>query len=85
MNNIITANDLKKAGISAIQKVISEDSEAIITVRGKQRFVVMDIEKYNHLRECELEAALSEATRDLKNGRYVEESVEDHIKRITSG
>ena len=53
MNKIITANELKTGGVSAIEKVISEDSEAIITVRGKNRYVVMDIEKYNHLRECE--------------------------------
>jgi len=85
MNKIITANELKTGGVSAIEKVISEDSEAIITVRGKNRYVVMDIEKYNHLRECELETALAESRHDLKNGRYVEESVEDHIKRITIG
>ena len=85
MNNIITANELKTGGVSAIEKVISEDSEVIITVRGKNRYVVMDIEKYNHLRECELERAVAESRHDLKKGRFVEESVEDHIKRITGG
>lgn len=85
MSNVITANDLKTGGISAIQKIISRDSEAIITVRGKSRFVILDMEQYNRLRDCELEAALLESRKDVKEGRFTEESVENHIKRIING
>ena len=46
---------------------------------------MVPIEKYNYLRECELEAALLESQKDLKEGRLVKESVEKHIKRITRG
>ena len=84
MSNIITANDLKTGGISAIREIISKNSEAIITVRGKDRYVIMDMKHYNHLRECELEAAIIESKRDMKQGKYIEESIQDHIKRITS-
>ena len=43
------------------------------------------IESYNYLRECELEAVLVESKKDIENGRFIEESVEEHIKRIISG
>lgn len=78
----LTANDLKTKGIAAIEAVLAERPEAIVTVRGKDRFVVMDIEQYHHLRECELEAALAESRADVAAGRYVKESAADHVKRV---
>ena len=79
----ITANQLKTKGVSAIQKNLLENQEVVITIRGKEKFVVMDMKQYNYLRECELDAALHEARADYDSGRYVTESVEDHIERIT--
>jgi len=84
MNNLITANDLKTKGISAIENATSGDDEAIITVRGKSKYIVISIDHYNYLRECELEAALIESRKEYKAGKYVKESIEKHIKRITS-
>jgi PHD/YefM family antitoxin component YafN of YafNO toxin-antitoxin module len=79
----ITANELKTRGITAISKAVQESGEATITVRGKDRYVVMDFDTYNRLRVCELEAALYETRREVAEGKYVQESVEDHIKRIS--
>ena len=79
----ITANELKTKGIAAINKALDENGEATITVRGQDRYVVMDFNTYNRLRVCELEAALAESRREVSEGKYVEESVEDHIKRIS--
>lgn len=42
----ISANDLKTRGISAIEAVLADHAEAIVSVRGKGRYVVMDIEHY---------------------------------------
>lgn len=84
MNNIVTANDLKTRGVSILAEITSDGEEAIITVRGKHKYIVLTLAEYNHLRECELEAAIIESEKDIKDGRYVKESVEDHIKRITS-
>ena len=67
----LTANDLKTKGVAAIEAMFEEHSEAIISVRGKDRFVVMDIAHYHYLRECELEAALAESQADLAAGRFV--------------
>ena len=83
MSNIITANDLKTRGVSAIDKVVEESEEAVVTVRGKNTYVVIPIEKYNYYRECELEAAINETRKELEQGKYVAETVDEHIKRIT--
>ncbi len=78
----IAANDLKTKGVSTIQSALEEDSEVVISVRGKDRYVVMDLEEYNRLRVCELEAALYETRQQIADGDYVEESVDAHIDRI---
>lgn len=85
MSQTITANELKTKGVTILNDEIADGSEVIITVRGKNKFVVMPIEQYNYLRECELEAALLESKRDIKGGKYIKETVEKHVKRITRG
>lgn len=81
--NTITANQLKTKGISAIESNLTGEHELVITVRGKEKFVVMDMQHYNYLRECELDAALHETRADYKSGKFVAESVEKHIDRVT--
>ena len=81
--NAITANQLKTKGISAIESNLDSNTELIITVRGKEKFVVMDMQHYHYLRECELDAALHEVEADYKAGNFVVESVEKHIDRVT--
>ena len=78
----ITANDLKTKGITAIESTLAEQSEAMISVRGKDRFVVMDVAHYNYLRECELEAALAQSRADVAAGRFVIESPQAHVDRV---
>jgi PHD/YefM family antitoxin component YafN of YafNO toxin-antitoxin module len=77
----VTANELKKKGVSLLDDLIEEQGEAIITVRGKHKYVVIDMDTYNRFREFELEAALAETKRDIAEGRGIEESVEDHLRR----
>lgn len=78
----ISANELKTGGVSAIEAVLSHHPEAIISVRGKERFVVMDLNQYHYLRECELETALAQTKADLAAGRFVKESAESHVARM---
>jgi len=78
----ISANDLKIKGISAIELALSTSPEAIVSVRGKDKFVVMDMAHYHYLRECELDAALAQTRADLAAGRMVQESPEDHLARL---
>ena len=78
----IAANELKTRGVSSIEKALEEDAEALISVRGQERYVVMAKEEYNRLRVCELEAALYETRQQISDGEIIEESVEEHIARI---
>ena len=78
----IAANELKTRGVTSIEQALAEDAEAIISVRGQDRYVVMDMREYNRLRVCELEAALYETRQQLAAGEYVEESVDEHIARL---
>ena len=83
--NQLSANDLKVRGVSAIEEILASQTEATISVRGKTRFVVMDIAQYHHLRECELEAALAQSRADLAAGRAVTESASAHMQRMEQG
>lgn len=78
----ISANDLKTKGVSAIEAALEGQPEAVISVRGKDRFVVMDLAQYHYLRECELEAALAETRAELAAGRFVKETPEVHLARL---
>jgi hypothetical protein len=78
----VTANELKRNGISVVNEAIAEYGEAGISVRGKREFVVLDNETYEHLRECEILAALAETKEAIAKGDFVEETAEEHIARI---
>jgi hypothetical protein len=78
----ISANDLKTKGIAAIEAALNDGPEAIVSVRGKDKFVVMNLEHYQYLRECELDAALAETRADMAAGRFVQETVEAHMARL---
>jgi len=78
----IAANELKTRGVSSIEKALEGDTEALISVRGKERYVVMGKEEYNRLRVCELEAALYESRQQIADGEFIEESVDEHVARV---
>ncbi|MDO8774045.1 MAG: hypothetical protein Q7K57_36100 [Burkholderiaceae bacterium] len=78
----LTANDLKTRGISAIESILATQPEAMISVRGKERYVVMDVAHYHYLRECELDAALAQSRADVAAGRAVVEKAEQHMARL---
>lgn len=78
----ISANDLKTKGVAAIELALSTAPEAIVSVRGKDKFVVMELAHYRYLRECELDAALAETRADLAAGRVLKESPEAHLARL---
>lgn len=79
----ITANDLKTRGIAAIEASLAEGRrEAVVSVRGADRYVVMELAEYQRLRECELEAALAESRADIAAGRFVTESPAAHLARV---
>ena len=78
----ITASTLKIRGVAAIRKALSRAPQATVSVRGRDEFVVMDMARYQYLRECELAAALAESRADVAAGRTVRETVDEHLARL---
>jgi PHD/YefM family antitoxin component YafN of YafNO toxin-antitoxin module len=81
----VTANELKIKGVSAVETRLKTDEEVIISVRGQDRYVVMEVEKYAKLREYELAAALQDAKADIEADRFTIESVANHMRRVMDG
>jgi prevent-host-death family protein len=79
---VVTANDLKTKGISDIERALQDAQEVVISVRGKPRYVVMDITHYDFLRECEIAAAWAQTREDVTGGRYRRESADAHMARV---
>jgi hypothetical protein len=80
--HVISANDLKTKGVSAIESALSESPEAIVAVRGQERYVVMSLDHYHHLRACELERAWMEVREEAASGQYRAETPEAHLERV---
>lgn len=78
----LSANELKTRGVAAIEQALAQQSEVVVSVRGKDRFVILDLAQYQRLRECELEVALAEARADLAAGRVSREGPEAHLARL---
>jgi len=78
----ITASDLKTKGVSIIERLLQVEEQVVISVRGKPRYVVMDLTHYDHLRECEIAAAWAQTREDVAAGRYRRESAAAHMARL---
>ncbi len=78
----ISANELKIKGVSVLENILQNEDEAIISVRGKNKYVIIDLKRYDKIREYELDIALLEAKADIANDRVTKESVEAHMKRV---
>ncbi|MEI7901119.1 MAG: prevent-host-death protein [bacterium] len=80
--NTITANDLKTRGMRGVEQIMKNAGEAAITVRGKVRYMVVTPEKYDQLREAELEYAVREARQDIKKGRIAAAGIAEHLEQV---
>lgn len=79
---IVTANELKTCGVTSLEEGLKDHPELMITVRGKEKYMVLSLEHYHYLREMELEAALFEARQDVASGKTIRESAEAHVQRV---
>ena len=79
---MITANDLKVKGIKAIEKELEERDEAIISFRGKPKYIVLDIEEYETMRALQIEVAYKELKNKKEQGKAYVSDVDTLIQRI---
>lgn len=83
----LTANDLKRGGVSALDRAMNANSDHVVTidVRGVPKYIVLDIDEYNAYREFELERAIKEAEADYASGNYeVLEDIDALEKKLRS-
>ncbi len=79
---IVSANDIKTKGVTLLDKLFESVSEVVINVRGKNKYVVIDIERYKQLRTLELDRLYEETMQEIKEGRYKTQSVEEHLSEL---
>ncbi|GMT43651.1 MAG: hypothetical protein IEMM0003_0470 [bacterium] len=78
----ISANDIKRRGISYVEKYLKRGESVLISVRGRTKYTIIPIAKYDKLRELELDNAIKQAEKNYKEKRYIMETAEDHFKRL---
>ena len=79
---VITANEVKTRGVSLFDELFKKFDELVISVRGKKKYVVIDMDRYNEMRKAELEQAYQEVMKDYKNGNYKTVSAKEHIENL---
>ena len=79
---IINANDIKTKGVSIFANLLEKFDELIINVRGKNQYVVLDIERYKELRANELDLAYLKSLQDIEKGNFKVQSAQEHIDEL---
>ena len=79
---IVMANEVKTKGVSLFDKLFEKASEVIINVRGKNKYVVIDIERYKQIRALELDRLYEETQAEIKNGAFKTLSIDEHLAEI---
>ena len=79
---VVSANDVKKNGVSIFDDLLKKFDEVIINFRGKKKYVVIEYERYKAFREYELDKDYNEVMKDIDNGDYVVCSAKEHIQRL---
>ena len=79
---IISANEVKTKGVSMFDTLLDKFDELIINVRGKNKYVVLDIERYKELRANELDLAYLQTVKELEEGNYVSQTAKEHIDEL---
>jgi len=80
---IVTANELKRKGVSYVSNLLEKFENVFVSVRGNKKYVILKIADYEKLKELEIENAIKEAEKDLEEGNYVVESSEEHFKKLS--
>ena len=80
---VVTANEVKKRGVSLFDELLAKFDEIIISSRGKKKYIVMDIKRYEEFRAYELDKAYKEVMEDVKRGDY-HTDVEKHLQEVAN-
>ncbi len=78
----ISANEIKMRGVSIFENLLSKFDELTINVRGKDKYVVLDIERYKELRANELDLAYINTMKDIEKGNYKTQTASQHEEEL---
>jgi len=78
---VVTANEVKKRGVSLFDELLKKFDEIIISSRGKNKYIVMDIETYEDFRAYRLDKAYKEVMEDVKRGDY-HTDIDRHLREL---
>ena len=78
---IVTANQVKTRGVSLFDELLQKFDEIIISSRGKKKYIVMDIEKYEDFRAYQLDKTYKEVIRDVERGDY-HTDIDKHFQEL---
>jgi predicted DNA-binding protein len=79
---VVTANEVKKRGVSLFDELLAKFDNIVISSKGKNKYIVMDIKHYEELRAYELDKAYKEVMEDVKRGDYKVVSAKEHIESL---
>ena len=79
---VVAASDLKTKGVQVFDNLLRSFDEVLISVRGKKKYVVVDIDRYEHLRELELEHALKEVHTEIAAGKSRVMTAQEHLDEL---
>ena len=78
----ISANEIKQRGVSFFDTLFDKFDELIINVRGKDKYVVLDIKRYKEFRASELDLAYMQTMQDIEQGKYKRQSAKEYIAEL---
>ena len=78
----ISANEVKKRGVSLFETMLNKFDEIIINVRGKDKYVVLDTECYREFRANELDLAYMKTMQDIEEGKYKVQNADEHLAEL---
>jgi bifunctional DNA-binding transcriptional regulator/antitoxin component of YhaV-PrlF toxin-antitoxin module len=78
----VNANEVKLKGVSLFESLLKKFDELIINVRGKEKYVVLDIERYKEFRMNELDIAYMKTMQDIEDKKYKVQSAKEHTQEL---
>jgi hypothetical protein len=70
--------------VKKTERILHETQEAGISLRGRSRYAVVDIARYDPLREFEIAAAWAQTREVVAAGHYRREGADAHIARASA-
>jgi len=78
--------DLRNRGVKAIDDEIKANGIATLSYRGRPKYVIIEVDEYERLRDLELMWAYHQAKEDIKEGKAeivrTDEELESHLSEL---